>query len=341
MTLKYIDDTNMMKGLSIYGLFIVFWFCMASIVYAQSEPLYWDMPTSSEAGSFHTAILNAFVKDVEKATHGRLKIHIHAGGSLFRHIAIPRAVHIADVQMGEFSLSLLADEEPILGVDMLPFLATNAENAMQLWAAQKTLIAPILDKKALKILFTLPWPGFGIYTKKPVQTLADFKGIHFKADNPVLEAFIKAIGATPIPLYATGAPKTFIPNDIEAMIASPLMKENGKSFPFLPYYMDIQAWYPKTVIAVNKHFFSYVDEDIQDALLQAAKHAEMRGWARDKAQAKSFYKILKEKGVDITIPSKELMATLKAIGQQMFIEWKQDVGPNYYFFLDDYQKKHH
>ena len=51
--------------------------------------------------------------------------------------------------IGEFFVSLLSNENAVFGADSQPFLATNYDDAAKLWAAQKPIIAPLLERQKL------------------------------------------------------------------------------------------------------------------------------------------------------------------------------------------------
>ena len=79
----------------------------------------------------------AFAKDVEAATSGKLLITVHPGASLFKAPDIKRAVATGQAQMGEVLLSIHENEDPIFGLDVVPFLSTSYPAAMKLYQASK------------------------------------------------------------------------------------------------------------------------------------------------------------------------------------------------------------
>ncbi|MGL5004685.1 MAG: C4-dicarboxylate ABC transporter substrate-binding protein, partial [Casimicrobium sp.] len=85
----------------------------ATMTFAQTK---WDMPTGYGIGSFQTQNVQQFANDVDKATGGKLKITLHANGSLFKANEIKRAVQTGQTQAGEFIISGAANENAIFGV---------------------------------------------------------------------------------------------------------------------------------------------------------------------------------------------------------------------------------
>ncbi len=299
----------------------------------------WDMPTPYPDKTFHTQNIAAFAADVDKATGGELQIKIHSAGSLFKHPEIKNAVRGGQVPIGEFFLSLLSNEQAVFGADSQPFLATNYDEAQKLWNAQRPIITALLDKQGLMPLFSLPWPPQGLYTKKEIKTVDDLKGLKFRAYNATLELFANKIGAAPTQVEVPDLPQAFATGRVEAMITSPSTGANSKAWDFVTYYTDIQAWLPKNIVVVNKKAFRKLDKKTQEAVLEAATAAEIRGWAMSKKETVEKTAILKENGMTVVVPSVELMAGLKEVGASMLESWKKDAGAEGAELLEVYQAK--
>ena len=101
---------------------------LAFAVTAQAQTK-WDLPAGYSASNFHTENLVAFAADVDKATAGKLKITVHANGSLFKAPEIKRAVQGGQAQIGEVLISNFSNEWPLFGADALPFLADSYDEA--------------------------------------------------------------------------------------------------------------------------------------------------------------------------------------------------------------------
>ena len=96
-------------------------FAAALPAFAQTK---WDLPTAYPASNFHTENLQQFVADVDKGTSGKLKIQLHPNASLFKAPEIKRAVLGGQAQAGEVLLVNFENEDPLYGLDGIPFLAT-------------------------------------------------------------------------------------------------------------------------------------------------------------------------------------------------------------------------
>ncbi len=85
-------------------------------------------------------------------------------------------MRIGQAQLGEVLLSLHESEDPMLGIDVVPFLATSYDEARRLWDASKPAIEKRLASQGLMVLLAVPWPPQGIYSKKEINQVSDMKG---------------------------------------------------------------------------------------------------------------------------------------------------------------------
>ncbi len=298
----------------------------------------WDMPTPYPDKTFHTQNIIQFAKDVAAATKGELTIKVHSAGSLFKHKEIKNAVRSGQVPIGEFYMGLLANENPAFAIDTQPFLATNYDDAAKLWSAQRPIVNKLFDKQGLMVLYSVPWPGQSLYTKKPVAKVSDLAGLKFRTYNATLEKFVKYAGAAPTQVEVPDIAQAFSTGRVEAMITSPSTGANSKAWDFVNVYTDIQAWVPKNVVVINKSAFRKLDKSVQDAVLAAAKAAEKRGWEMSMNETATKIAILKKNGMTIVKPSDELMTGLREIGVKMMADWKKAAGADGETILNAYYK---
>jgi len=127
-----------------------------------------------------------------------LKITLHPGASLFKANEIKRAVQGGQAQIGEVLLANLANEWPIYAADGLPFLADSYDEAMKLYKAQKPLMEKKLAEQGLMLLYAVPWPPQGIYVNKEIGSVADMRGLKWRAYSPATAKIAELIGAQPV-----------------------------------------------------------------------------------------------------------------------------------------------
>ena len=298
----------------------------------------WDMPTPYSDGEFHTRNVVAFVGDVKKATDGKLDIQVHSNGSLLKHPDILRGVSSGQVPIAEFLLGQFGNEDPIFEADNIPFVAPGYDAAWKFYQAQKPLLEKHLAKRGMKLLYSVAWPGQGIYTKDPVDKAADFKGLKMRTYSPLTARLAELLGASPTVVQVPEVPQLFATGGIQAMITSSATGTSTKAWEFVKNYYKTNAWNPKNVVVVNQRAFARLPKDEQGALVKAAATAEKRGWEMSKEREKQGDETLEKNGMSVHEPSPQLKRELAKIGEQMAAEWQKTAGADGQAILKRYKK---
>ena len=306
----------------------------AGTVAAQTK---WDFATAYPAFNFHSKNNEQFVKDVDAATAGKLKITPHFGASLFKMPEIKRAVQTGNAQMGEFFLVSFQNEAQIFGVDGLPFLVSNYDEAFKLYQAQKPALQKLLDKQGQVLLYAVAWPPQGIYTKKPVQSVADLKGMKWRVYSPTTARIGELIGAQPVTVQEAELSQALATGVVDGLITSSATGADNKLFESLKYYYNVQAWIPKNAVTVSKKAFAALSKPEQDALLKAAAAAEERGWKESREVDAKSLATLKQGGMHVEQPSPQLKSDLAKLGETVVKEWTEKAGAEGKAVLDAYK----
>ena len=286
----------------------------------------WDMPTAYPANNFHTENIQKFAGDVDRATGGKLKITVHSNASLFKAPEIKRAVQGGQAQAGEILLVNFENEDPLYGIDGVPFLATSYGEAMKLHKASRKALEDKLAKQGMKLLYTVPWPPQGIFTSRTLNGVADMKGLKWRAFSPATSKIAELVGAQPVTVQAAEVSQALATGVIDSYMSSGATGYDSKSYEHIRKFYDAQAWLPKNAVIVNQTAFDALDKPAQAALLKSAAEAETRGWKLSEEKNAWYVDQLKAKGMIIVKPSDQLMADLRKVGNLMLAEWLRKSG---------------
>ncbi len=298
----------------------------------------WDMPLAYPATNFHSETAAAFAEAVKKGTGGKLEIVTHPGGSLFKGGEIFRAVRTGQAPIGERLISALGNEDALFELDGLPFLATSYDEAKKLYEASKPELGALLESKGVKLLYAVAWPPQGLYTKKPINSAADMKGVKFRAYNQATARLAELMGAIPTKIEAAEISQAFSTGVAESMISSGSTGYDSKLWEFTKYWYDTNAWLPKNMIIVNKAAWDALDKATQDVVTKAAADAEKAGWAKSEELANWYKEQLKANGMTVEPPSAPLAADFKKIGATMTEEWLAKAGDAGKAVVDRFKK---
>ena len=313
-------------------------FALAAATLGAAAQTKWDLPAAYAATNFHSINLAEFAADVDKATAGKLKITVHPGASLFKATEIKRAVQGGQAQIGEVLISNFSNEWPLFGADALPFLADSYDESVKLWKVQRPFFDKKLAEQGLMALYSVPWPPQGIYSKKPLASAADLKGVKWRAYNPATSRIAELVGAQPVTVQAAEVSQAFATGVAESMMSSGSTGWDSKLHEHVKYWYDTQAWLPRNLIVVNKAAFDALDAPTRQALLKAAADAETRGLAASRRANTESLDKLKGGGMNILPPPAALAADMKKVGETLLKEWLDKAGPEGKQLIDAYQK---
>jgi len=310
-------------------------FVIASTAGAQTK---WDLATPFVPSNFHVENLTQFAADVDKATAGKLKINIHANSSLFKGNEIKRAVQGGQIQGGEILMVAYENENPILGVDGVPFLATSYRHARSLYQAQKPVLEKYLEKQGIVLLYSVPWPASGLYSKKPVDSLADMRRVKWRAYSPATARMGELMGAQSVTIQAAELSQALATGVVEAFMTSSQTGVDSRVYEQVKYFYDLRIALPKNAVFVNAAAFNALEKSQQDAVIASAAAAEARGWKLSQEWDEASKKTLSEKQMFVAQPSTKLVSDFKQLGWTILQEWQKKAGSEGEAVVQDYLK---
>ncbi|MCS6877327.1 MAG: TRAP transporter substrate-binding protein [Geminicoccaceae bacterium] len=298
----------------------------------------WDMPLAYPETNFHTENAKAFAACVKEGTKGAIEIVTHANGSLFKGSEIKRAVQTGQAPIGERLLSAHENENALFGFDAVPFLATSYEQSDKLEKAARPYLEKLLDKQNLVLLYTVPWPPQGIYTKKPLNSGADMKGVKFRSYNAATARMAELLGAQPVQIEAAELAQALATGVVESFISSGSTGYDIKVWEHLRYWYDTQAWLPRNSVFVNKAAWNALKPEQQQVFRKCAEEAQARGTAKSKELANWYIEQLRARGMVVEPASAQLAADLKRVGEVMTQDWLARAGEEGKAIVEAYRK---
>jgi len=298
----------------------------------------WDMPMGYPATNFHSVNAQKFADAVKAGTGGQLEITLHPGASLFKLPEIKRAVQTGQAQIGEILGVTLENEDPIFGVDGVPFLTASYADAKKLYAAQKPFVEKKLAAQGMLLLYSVAWPGQGFYAQKPLASVKDMEGLKWRAYSPATNRLGELVKAQPVTVQAAELSQALSTGRVNAMATSGATGVDSKVWEQLKFFYDTQGWQPKNFVIVNKASFDKLDKKAQDVLKAEAKKAEEAGWAASEKIAKETVETLGKNGMTVGPPSAQFKQELLAIGKTMTEEWLAKAGPDGKALVEAYRK---
>lgn len=296
----------------------------------------WDMPMAYSASNFHSATGAEFAKCVTTGTQGEIEIVTHPGGSLFKGADIKRAIQTGQAPIGERLLSGHQNENPIFGVDSVPFLATSFDDAAKLWKAAKPTLEQILADQNLTLLYSVPWPPQGLYFKKEVNSVADMEGIKFRSYNNATARLAELTKMLPVSIEAAEISQAFATGVADAMVSSGSTGYDRKVWESLTHFYEVDAWLPRNYTMVNSDVWAGTSDANKAIIKACAELAEYAGTWRAVEYTTFTLNGLRDGGMVVGPAGDQLKADLKEIGAVMSAEWLESAGEGGKAIIDSF-----
>jgi TRAP-type C4-dicarboxylate transport system substrate-binding protein len=201
---------------------------------------------------------------------------------------------------------------------------------------------PALDKylaaQGMKILYTVPWQPQGIYSKKPVNSVADMKGMKWRAYSPATSKMAELMNLQPVTIQAAELSQALATGVVETYISSSATGIDSKSYESLKYFYENQAWIPKNAVLINLKAFNALDKATQEIVTKAAAAAQERGWKISAEKESVFKQTLRDRGMTVEPPSAPFAADLLKVGAVMLTDWEKKSAPEGAVLIADYRK---
>ncbi len=297
----------------------------------------WDMPMAYSGSNFHSVTGAEFAECVTTGTGGDISITTHPSGSLFAGADIKRAIQTGQVPIGERLLSGHQNENPIFGIDSIPFLSPSFDDHDKLWNAAKPTMEEILAEQNLTLLYSVPWPPQGLYFNQEVNAVADMEGIKFRSYNNATARLAELTGMLPVQIEAAEISQAFATGVASSMVSSGATGYDRKVWESLSHFYEVDAWLPRNYVMVNSGVWDGTSDANKNVIMGCAKLAEYAGTWRAKEYTGFTLQGLRDGGMNVQPAGDGLMTELRAIGETMTAEWLEAAGDQGKAIVDAYR----
>jgi len=296
-----------------------------------------DLNAKYGANNFHTKGAVKFAKLVDKYTNGTVKITVHAGSSLVKGNPL-KAVKDGTVAMTDMFIPFTSGGGKVFGISALPFIANSYSDAYRLYQISKPAYIKTFKKWNQKLLYAVTWPPSGIYTKKPIKKIEDFKGLKTRTYDKNSATFINMAGGNAIAMAWGEVYSALRTGMINSVVTSSASGKDGKFWEVLTHFTKIHYAYPLQAVTINLDYWNSLSKSQQKAMLKAAKEMEKAQWQAAKDEDKIALKTLAKHGMKISEATPELKKSLDKIADKMLKNYLKDASPTIKKIFKEYRK---
>ena len=286
----------------------------------------WTFATGYRAETFHGQVIGQLLRDW--AVLPRMPvITLQANNSLYKLAEIEPALREGRLEFGETIMASMAARLPVAGADSVPFVVRSYADARRLWMCQRPVVERALREVGVVVLYAVPWPPQGLYTRHPLANIAELRGSRMRSYNRTTARIAELLGATPVDVPMAEVGRALKEGRIDSMITSAVTGVENQAWQHLSHFHEVNAWFPKNIVLASTKAFEHLDGRTRQGLRQAADSAEGRGWAASEAAASESVTELKRQGMRVEPVAPAVLADLRRLGERFSLEWIREVGP--------------
>jgi len=300
----------------------------------------WDLAAPWGPTEFHTKNLETFAEKVKEVTGGQVLITVKAGGQLgIKGPESMRAARDGIVPLIDMSLPQQVGDEPVLGFDALPYFADNFEEL----ALAQSLMMPeyekVFAKFNQKLLYMVPWPNVYFFTKKPVKTLADLKGLKMRTFDKNSTDLMTKLGMTPVQLVIADVVPALASGGLDATSTSAGTAASQKYWEFTKFaYQTSHAWTTNGLV-VNLDAWKKLRPEHQAAIEKLAKELQPQFWEISKAEDAKATAVLRQNGMTVEMADPAMIAEMRKVAVPLWDDFAKSVGGAVPAALAEYRAK--
>jgi len=220
-------------------------------------------------------------------------------------------------------------DNPIFGLSSLPLMAKDFDSAKALYSKSKALYQKACEKAGTVFLYATPWPPSGIFTKKPINTLEDLKGLKIRTYDANSATFIQALGAKGIALPFSELYTALSTGLVKGVLTSSVTGVDAKLWEVTKSFLQINYAYPLNMMTMQRAAFDKLSVDQKYALMQAATEIESAQWLKVEKEDQESLKALAKNNIKINAKvGPKIQQLMEKTAAAMRNEWLKKIDAN-------------
>lgn len=288
---------------------------------------------------FHSLNAAAFAERVKKETNGEVLMSSRPGGELgVKANESVRAVADGVVPMADLALFQNASRGAALAVETLPFLVSDYDQLAVLHKSFRPVWEAILAKNNQKVLYLVPWPKQFFFTKKPITSFDDLKGVKMRTLDKLTTDWINRLGMTPVQMTNLEILQALGSGMLEGVPTSAGTAVAQKYWDFMKYGYETNHIWASNVMTINMDVWKKLTPQQQATIERVAREMEPGFWENSKRDHATKVAELQSKGMVIAPMPKPILDEMHKRTEPLWDTYAKPMGDETVKALADYRK---
>lgn len=243
--------------------------------------------------------------EIDKRTHGEVKLRFFPGGVMGNDKSVLRKIRIGQLQGGVIVSGGLTEVYPDVALYNIPFIFRNYQEVDYVRQRLDPVLIKGLEEHGF-VSFGFSEGGFAyLMSKLPVRSLDDLRDrkVWVPEDDRISRIAIEAVGVTPIPLPLTDVLPGLQTGLIDSIAGSPLGVIALQWQPQVKYLVDEPLVYLYATMAIDRKAFERISPEHQAIVREVMGSVFRTLDQQNRKDDASAREALKKEGIQFVAPT--------------------------------------
>jgi TRAP-type C4-dicarboxylate transport system substrate-binding protein len=271
-----------------------------------------------------------FADAVQQRTNGKLKVDLTSlpemGLTGFEMVRVMRSglLDFADV-LGTY----VGGELPILEAPDLPGLYPDLETAIKAYTAFLPGAKKHEDKLGGVILGMYLWPQQVLFSRRPVQSVADLKGLKVRVFGPAQTELITTLGGQPVSMAFAEVYTAMERGTVDAGLTGNYSGFALKWYEVSKYLVDFRHGPVGGYLVVSKKTWDRLTPETRQILVELGQEFTRRGLDIGRQSTANGFEENRKKGMTLANSVPPLTQAVREASQRVIVpSWVRRAGPD-------------
>ena len=277
-------------------------------------------------------------EELTKRTNGQVTLEVvslpEIGLTGFELVRVTRS---GLVDVSDIILSYVAGDVPVIeGID-LPGLFPDLDTSVKAHIGFMPAIKKHEDKLGGIVLGGYMWPGQYIFSRKPVRSPAELKGLKVRVYGTAQTEFARALGMEPVSIAFAETYTALERGTVDAAFTGTYPGFALKFYEVTKFLVDVNHGPVAGAFVISKRTWDKMSPDLRTTLTKLGEDFSARGWEIGRRTTQEGIDKNREKGMELIPASPAMAAATKDVVTRIVLpSWLKRAGPDGRAIFDQY-----
>jgi len=272
---------------------------------AQSEPRIMSLHHIQPPTHAEHKVHEFFAQRLNELSDGKIEVVIYHSSSLGDEREAMDLLSRGSIDFARFSSMIVTNMTDLYQVLNLPFLFKDREECMMFANSKEfnDLVEPWVNRNNIKTLAYYYASPRSIYANKPINSLADLRGLKIRLPETraMLDIF-SALGANPTPISYSELSTSLSTGIVDAAEGPPVSYIVREFYRSAPNIITKSHMEQTMIFMMSMKSFDSLSSDLQEAVLQASKETSIKMEEMFVEETKKAFQKAEELGLNLHSP---------------------------------------